>query len=218
MVQKPVKRYSLSRQVADQLEKMIANGTYSIGDRIQTEPELAEMFGVSRNTVRESVKALAAEGILTVKQGDGTYVRANNRFHANMSMKYEQSPLKDILETRNALEIAIAHLASQRRTAADLKQLKTTLEARRQFSETKKENTMVDIRFHMAIAEACHNKILIDLYHSISAYLEDHIASRQANTTLDVASVDGLHDQLFQAIEDRNPDTARSCVQHILEI
>ncbi len=218
MIEKRVKRYSLSKQVADQLGKMIEDGVYAVGEKIPTEPELTEMFRVSRNTLREAVQALTAAGILVVKQGDGTYVRSNNRFHARMSMEYEQISLEDILEARNALEITIAQLAAQRRTDEDLRLIEEALYQRQKQTETAKENTQVDMHFHLTVAKACHNQILTDLYNSISTYTESHIAERQASTTLSTEEIDTLHEKLFLAIRNQEPEAARICTQDILNI
>ena len=218
MIEKRVKRYSLSRQVADQLEKMIEEGVYAVGEKIPTEPELTEMFSVSRNTLREAVQSLTAAGILVVKQGDGTYVRSNNRFHARMSMEYDQVSLEDILEARNALEATIAQLAAQRRTAADLQEIRTALIHRQTQIQTEKENSQADMQFHLAVARSCHNQILNDLYSSISSYTESHIAQRQAQTSMDPAQIDRLHEELFLAIEKGAPEDARICAQNILNI
>ena len=218
MNEKRVKRYSLSQQVANQLEKMIEEGVYGVGDRIPTESELTEMFSVSRNTLREAIQSLTSAGILTVRQGDGTYVRANNRFHAHMSMEYEQVSPENILEARNALEVTIASLTARRRTEEDLKKIEAALALRRNMTESEKENTRIDLQFHLAIAEACHNKILNDLYHSVSTYMESHIAERQAKTSLDPAEIDAMHEQLFLAIRDQNAEKAGICAQNILKI
>ena len=218
MEEKRVKRYPLSRQVSDQLEKMIEDGVYEVGSKIPTEPELMEMFSVSRNTLREAIQSLTSAGILEVKQGDGTYVRSNNRFHAHMSMEYEQVSLKDIRETRNALEVTIAKIAAQRRTDSDLKHIEAALAQRQKLQELEKENTRADMQFHMAIAQACHNKILNDLYKSISSYLESHLAERQAETALNNQEIDALHEKLYLAVRDQAPETASVCAQDILEI
>ena len=218
MTEKKVKRYPLSRQVADQLEKMIADGVYKVGEKIPTEPELTQMFSVSRNTLREAIQSLTSAGILQVKQGDGTYVRSNDRFQANMSKEYARVSLGDILEARNALEATIAHLAAQRRTQEDLAAMKEALERRQQQAESQKEHTRDDIHFHMTIAEACHNQILCDFYGSISRYLETHIAEREAKTSLNALQIDALHEKLYRAIEEGNPQEAHICAQNILKI
>ena len=218
MCKKNITRYSLSKQVADELEKMISQGVYPVGSKIPTEPELTQMFSVSRNTLREAIQSLTSAGILTVKQGDGTYVRSNNRFYAQMSLEYDQVSLENILEVRNALEITIAHLAAQRRTTEDLQTIQQCLTLRQKLRETQKENTHADISFHMAISKSCHNKILQDLYSSISTYLESHIAQRQAATHLNPQQIDELHEKLFLAIQAQNPSEAIICAQNILKI
>ena len=218
MEKKTINRSSLSKQVADQLEQMITDGVYAVGKKIPTEPELTEMFSVSRNTLREAIQSLTSAGILTVKQGDGTYVRSNNRFHAHMSLEYEQVSLEDILVVRNALENTISTLASQHRTEEDLIVIKKALDKRQNQTDGQKENTKADIEFHMAISKACHNKILEDLYSSISTYLEDHITQRQASTKMATEEIDALHEKLFLAIKAKNQDEARNCAEDILKI
>ena len=218
MSNKSVKRYPLSKQVADKLETMIESGEYPVGSRFPTEVELIKMFGVSRNTIREAVQSLASAGVLEVKQGDGTYVKSSNRFNANMSMKYEQVSLEDIKETRNALEVTIASLTAKRRTDEDMENIEAALARRKESKETVKENTLADVNFHMAIAEGCHNQIITDLYKSISSYLERHIAERQAETEMENDDIDLLHEQLCRAIREQNPEVADICARNILKI
>lgn len=213
-----VKRYPLSKQVADKLEAMIAEGEYAVGEKIPTEMELMENFEVSRNTVREAIRALTSAGVLEVKQGDGTYVRSSNRFDANMSLKYAEVSLDDIRETRNALEMTIVNLAAERRTDADMEMITESFHKRSSLKETVKENTLADMEFHMAIAKACHNQILIDLYQSISSYLESHITERQKETSMNMAQIDMLHEKLYLAIKDQKKEAANVCVKNILRI
>lgn len=218
MESRSVKRYPLSKQVSDELERMIEAGEYEVGSKIPTEVVLMDMFNVSRNTIREAIQSLTSAGVLVVKQGDGTYVRSSNRFNANMSMKYDQVSLEDITETRNALEITLAHLACQRRTEEDMEQITSSFLKRKELQETEKENTLADMEFHMAIAQASHNRILIDLYNSISSYMESHIAERQAETDLDSSQIDELHEKLYLAIKAKKTEEAEGYVHEILKI
>ena len=218
MENKSVKRYPLSKQVSDKLEQMIEEGEYKVGEKIPTEVELMDLFQVSRNTIREAIRSLTSAGVLEVKQGDGTYVRSSNRFDANMSMKYAKESLEDIKEARNALEITIAHLAASRRTEEDMEKITERFRKRQILKDTIKENTLADVDFHMAIAEACHNKIVFDLYQSISSYLESHIAERHAETEMDADAIDMLHEELYIAIRDKQPQAATVCAQNILRI
>ena len=213
-----VKRYPLSKQVSDQLEQMIESGQYEVGQRIPTEPELMEMFSVSRNTIREAIKSLTWSGVLEVKQGDGTYVRATNRFHANMKQKYAQVSLEDIAEARNAMEITISYLAALRRTDEDMEKITQAYTRRKGLKDSVKENTEADVDFHMSIAQACQNVILTDLYSSISDYLEDHISKRHMESGLDFNEIDALHEKLYLAVRNKNAPEAAASAQNILKI
>ena len=213
-----LKRESLSKQVSDKLEEMISSGKYNIGDKLPTEPELMEIFQVSRNTIREAIQSLTWSGLLTVKQGDGTYVNASDRFHANMEQKYQEVSLRDIKEARNCIEITIAHLSARRRTPQDVEAIHAMLLKRKALATDSKENTKSDIDFHIAVARACHNAILIDMYESISCYLGNQIAEQNRKSKLTTAEIDDLHEALYRAIEAGEPHRAALSVMKILEI
>lgn len=218
MEQKIIKRYSLSQQVSDKLERMIENGEYKVGDKIPTEVELMSQFDVSRNTIREAIQSLTSAGILVVKQGDGTYVKTTNRFSGCMNLTCEKFSIDDVKETRDALEVTIARLTAERRTSDDMKKIETAFLNRKSLNSTVKENTLADINFHMAIAESCHNKIIYDLYKSISSFIESHISKRHIETNMNEELIDSLHEKLFIAIRDQQADEASICAHDILKI
>ena len=213
-----LQRRSLSRQVSDRLEELISAGTYQVGDRIPTEPELMELFGVSRNTIREAIQSLTWAGLLNVKQGDGTYVCAENRFTANLEQRYQSISLDDIAEARNSIEVTIAHLAAKRRTAQDVAQIQMLLRQRSALASDFREHTKADLDFHLAIARACHNQILIDMYESMAGYMESQIEERSRSSLHSSQEIDLLHEQLFVAIRDGDPKNAAHSVLKILQI
>ena len=213
-----LRRESLSKQVSDRLEEMISSGTYKVGDKIPTEPELVELFGVSRNTIREAIQSLTWAGLLHVKQGDGTYVCAENRFNANMEQKYQEISLPDIAEARNCIEVTIAHLAAKRRTMKDIENIHLLLQRRKALATDVKENTRADLDFHIAIAHACHNQILIDMYESMACYMESQIEERSRTSERSFTEIDLLHEHLFSAIQDGDAEKAAHSVMKILEI
>ena len=215
---KIVRRESLSKQVSDNLEEMISSGVYKVGQKIPPEPELADMFQVSRNTVREAIQSLTWAGLLSVKQGDGTYVCSSNRFRANVEQKCQEVSLGDIKEARNCIEVTIAHLAAQRRTSEDVKIIKDMLTKRKTLETDIKENTQADLDFHIAIAHACHNAILIDMYESISGYLKSQIEEQNRISGFSTSEIDKLHEELFLSIHDGNSEKAVSSVMKILNI
>lgn len=218
MQEKGVKRESLSNQVSKELEKMIENGEYKLGERIPTEPDLMKMFQVSRNTIREAIKGLTLAGLLETKQGNGTFVRSTNRFEANMKQKYETVSIEDIREARNCIEVTIAHLAANRREKEDLNLIEKFFNERKNLKVNVRENTKADIEFHMAIAKSCHNLILIDLYQSISDYLESHITERKLESSLSTEEIDKLHEELYKAIINKDSEAASVAARNILDI
>ena len=215
---KTIKRDSLAKQVSDELEAMIERGEYGVGDKIPTEPDLMEMFHVSRNTIREAIQGLTFAGILETKQGNGTFVQSNNRFQANMSQKYAEVSNDDIREARNSIEVTIAHLAAVRYEDRDHDLIKEAFNRRQNQTTDTKENTKADLDFHMAIAYACHNSILIDLYKSILSYMETQILERNLDTTLSSEEIDHLHKDLYDAVIGRNPEEAVLAAQKIVNI
>lgn len=213
-----LRRESLSKQVSDRLEEMISSGQYRVGDKLPPEPELMALFQVSRNTLREAIQSLTWSGLLSVKQGDGTYVSAADRFHANMEQKYQAVSLRDIKEARDCIEVTIAHLSARQRTEEDVQTIQAMLRKRRALAADEKENTRSDLDFHIAVARACHNTILIDMYESISCYLENQIAERSKASTLPPQEIDALHEALFDAIQAGDSDQAVCSAMQILDI
>lgn len=218
MAKKIIRRESLSKQVSDSLEEMISSGVYPVGEKIPAEPELAEMFQVSRNTIREAIQSLTWAGLLSVKQGDGTYVCSSSRFRANMEQKCQEVSLSDIKEARNCIEVTIAHLAAQRRDQNDLAVIQDMLAKRKTLETDSKENTDADLNFHIAIARACHNVILIDMYESMSDYMKSQIEQQNRASRFTPLEIDKLHEDLFLSIQDGDSEKAVSAVMKILNI
>ena len=215
---KNIKRYSLSRQVADQLEQDIESGKYKIGEKIPTEIELMGTFEVSRNTIREAIQALTSAGILVVKQGDGTYVKSTNRFNACMNTKYEQVSFKDITEARNALELTIVHLAVERRTKKDADHIISAFNRLQSIHTSSQESALDDFEFHKAIAKACHNSIIYDLYMSISSFIQEEISLKQKEAGDYNNLTDHLHEELFNGILEQNYEKADTAIRNLLKI
>ena len=98
------RRSGLVDEVIGQLRTVIAAGEWPVGERIPTEQELVALLGVGRNTVREAVRALSHGGLLDVRQGDGTYVRATSEVSGAIR-RLCGSELHEVLQVRRALEV-----------------------------------------------------------------------------------------------------------------
>jgi DNA-binding FadR family transcriptional regulator len=205
-------------QVIDQLKEQITSGSWQLHGKIPTETVLAEQLGVGRNTVREAVRALTHAGLLDCRQGDGTYVRATSELSGAMARRLRTAEQLEILEVRRALEVEAARLAATRRTDADIVAMETALARREQAWSAGDPDKFVetDLAFHVAVVQATHNRVLIDLYADFSAALRASIAA--AGGTLEQNYIP--HDGIVRAIAAGDATAAEhaghACMEHIL--
>ncbi|MCQ4638154.1 FadR family transcriptional regulator [Anaerovorax odorimutans] len=214
---KPVK-YSFTKQIADEIEEKIRCGEYKVGDRIPPEPELIQAFGVSRNTVRESVQALIHAGILEARQGDGTYVVAKDRLQVDFYGLMGKTEREEVREVRNLLEEYIVSSAALNAEEKDLTYMEKCLLQRNAAVNTVREHTEADVAFHLAIALATHNSLLIHLYKYVSQYFNEFIAENLAAHKDNQEYIDELHSRLFYAIRDKESRTAKEIVSEIINL
>lgn len=212
-----LEKKSLSSQVADKLEEMILNGTYKINDKLPTEPELMEMFQVSRNSIREAIQSLVQVGLLKSKQGIGTFVVAKERLEVEFRNSLKKVKESEVEEVRNFLEEYIIVSAIKNSTEEDIKKIEIVLKNRNNLGNGPKENTEADMNFHMAIALATHNSLLIDLYKYVAKYFQEFIASKiieKENNEI----IDRLHWDLFEAIKNKNVEKAKKAISEIIKL
>ncbi|NGP45282.1 FadR family transcriptional regulator [Bacillaceae bacterium SIJ1] len=192
-------RVSLVEQAALQMEQRIEKGDWQVGDKIPSEPELAEALGVSRNTLREAVRALVHAGLLEAKPGDGTYVMQASVLGAALAKRFQTLPNEEILTTRHMIERESARLAALHHTAEDLAKLYQLL-AQRDQAASFDAFVEADLAFHQGVVRASHQTLFIELYDYIAEHTLTTIAST-SRADREPASTNELHKQLVQAIE-----------------
>lgn len=193
-------RTGLVDQVIAQMRGLVATGEWPVDRRIPTESELVSALGVGRNTVREAVRALAHAGLLEVRQGDGTFVRATSELSGAVR-RLCGSELREILEVRRALEVEGARLAAVRRTDDDLRDLETALHTCNAAIDARDMATVIraDAALHLRLIEAARNPLLIELYRGISEAVRSSVA-----TTYDPDKL-VKHTELLAAVRDGDP-------------
>ncbi|WP_024799782.1 FadR/GntR family transcriptional regulator [Nocardia sp. BMG51109] len=202
----PVRRTSLIAQVTEQLRAEIRSGRWPVGSRIPTEPELTELTGTGRNTVREAVQALVHAGMLERRQGSGTYVIATSDLGGTLTKYFADAVERDILELRQALDTQAARLAAQRRDDSDIAALLRLLEARRQaWDEDDAGAIDADVALHRAIVVASHNAVYLEFYDSLLPVIEEVIRSRTAKSG---DTYHAEHAELVHAVIDGDPERA----------
>ncbi|MEU0986853.1 FadR/GntR family transcriptional regulator [Streptomyces sp. NPDC005953] len=202
------RRSGLTDQVIAQLRHQITSGEWPVGRRIPTEPELVELLGVARNTVREAVRALAHNGLLDIRQGSGTYVLATSELAGVMHRRFAGALPRDIAEVRSTLESSAADRAAQRRTEADLRLLDALLARREEAWATGDAERFVaaDVAFHLAVVSASHNEVLIELYADLGHLLHDWLRADVGRELDPERHVD--HGRLVEAIRAQDGERA----------
>ncbi len=160
MLQPIARPSSLSDEVFRALESRLQSGEFAPGERLPTEKQLSEAFGVSRAVVREAVARLKADGYVETRQGAGAYVAAQPggaSFRLGRGDGFDADGVRQIFELRLLVEVGAAELAARRRTDEDLRALRTELERMGEALERGADASAADDRFHRAIAAATHN-------------------------------------------------------------
>ena len=167
-----IQRKSLADMIAETLKQQITEGTYRAGDKLPTEPGLMKTFGVGRSSVREAVKLLVNMGVVRVQQGSGTFVAVPSN-NDDVNIKMSTADRTELDEVRKILDIAIVEKAVARRTEKDIERMRASLEKRKVNAEKGllEECIEADLNFHIAIADAAHNRILADIYRSAVTHL-----------------------------------------------
>jgi DNA-binding FadR family transcriptional regulator len=171
-----VQRSSLISQVTAALREEITSQRWPVGTRIPTEPELCEMTGTGRNTVREAVQALVHAGMVERRQGSGTFVMTCSDLGGTLGKYFSDARHRDVTELRETLEVTAAALAADRRDDDDIVAMLSALADRNAAwsDETPLADAVrIDARLHRAIVAASHNAIYLEFYDSLLPVIHD---------------------------------------------
>jgi DNA-binding FadR family transcriptional regulator len=218
-LQQPRRASTLATQVADQLREQLASGRWPVGTRIPGEQELAESLGVSRNTIREALRALVHLGLLEARVGDGTYVRVTSELEAVLIRRTATTPPADVLELRAVLEEHAAGLAAERRSESDRVRLRELLAAAREsnHSGSMREVAAADGAFHLAVVRAAGNELLVELYQHLGSALSGLLAALPWDGDVAVEH-DHWHGALVDAIDAGDAVAARYAASMLVRV
>lgn len=212
---------SLAERTADDILSMLnIEKRFSAGDRLPSENELANELGVSRTTLREAVRLLAAHQVLVTERGRGTFVRQD--FHPSdakltlESMTPELIDVRDLFEMRLIFEPEAAYYAAQRATDAELERIRHYAELEEELIAKGEDRAEVEMAFHNSIATATHNSFIGELVPLI--YRSIDRALRLSGDFPDIiANVVEDNRQLIEFLTRRNAEGARSAMRiHII--
>lgn len=218
---KTVRSSRLYEQIVKQIEGSIEKGDLKPGDQLPAERELAIQFGVSRTAVREAVKALHEKGLVEAYPGRGTFITSETsnsiRLTFDRMIKSAQSDgTLHLVEVREILEPEIAALAATRANDESLAELREAFGIMENAKEEPEEFIEADLDFHLALAEAAANPLILSLIDSIVGVLREQ--------RLSIFKVDGgpergqyHHKQILAAIEGHDPAAAREAMREHLK-
>lgn len=217
---KPVKKMKIYEEIIAKVKDMIEDGRLKSGEKLPGERELAEVFHVSRSSVREALRSLESHRYLESRQGDGTYI-ARQPVESLVSplasvILTEKDGQMELFEMRRMIEPQVAFLAAERATPDEILMMEEALELQEEEIAQGGTGTEVDKSFHYLMAKATKNKVFIRIADSIMDLL--------ANSRDEYLQVEGRprksierHRQVLDAIKARDPELAARVMREHLE-
>jgi len=225
---KPVTTTRLYVQIARQIADAVQQEQFKIGDKLPPERTLAEELSVSRASVREALSALEILGIVESRSGNGTFIRRPPTEWTYLGTIFEEFAAREespheVLEARRILEPVVAGIAAERATDEQIRVIEMALRAIEQAIAAGQARTEADTNFHMAIATATGNNVLIRQVQLLVAAMQSQLwTSLNQRTPKDRVLAQKFledHRRIYQAILSRNPSAAIAAMtQHITNV
>jgi GntR family transcriptional repressor for pyruvate dehydrogenase complex len=220
-VYKVIRTSRLYEQIVQQIEDSVLNGSLKPGDQLPAERDLAQRLGVSRTAVREAVKALREKGLVEAYSGRGTFITDGTSQAARQSFDLmvkigQQDGSTHLAELRLILEPGIAALAAARVQEPELVTMREAVATMDRSQRDPAAYIEADLDFHLALAEAAANPLILSLIDSIVGLLREQ--------RIKIFNIEGgpqrgqvHHKRILEAVERRDPEMARGAMRAHLE-
>jgi GntR family transcriptional regulator, transcriptional repressor for pyruvate dehydrogenase complex len=215
-------RRSLSATLVADIERRIKSGVYALGDRMPTEAEIMNEFGVSRTVVREAFSRLMQAGFIVTRHGVGSFVAPSlPEERGFLIAAHDVATLVDViqvLELRISVETECAGLAASRRTDRELQTMKEALAEFEANMNAGLPTVDADFKCHMAIAEATHNPHFYELLRHLGTTVIPRARVNSSQLAMEdkklyLMRVHREHVGIVEAIENRDPESARAAMR-----
>jgi GntR family transcriptional regulator, transcriptional repressor for pyruvate dehydrogenase complex len=220
-VYKTVRTSRLYEQIVQQIEDSVLKGELKPGDQLPAERELAHKFGVSRTAVREAVKTLREKGLVEAYSGRGTFIRNATSQAVRQSLDLmtrigQTDGSAHLAEVRGILEPELAALAAGRIDEQYLLAMREAYEVMERSLRIPDAYIEADLDFHLALAEAAANPLILSLIDSIVGLLREQ---RLRIFYADKGPERGQfhHKRILEAIKQRDPEKARAAMRAHLD-
>jgi GntR family transcriptional repressor for pyruvate dehydrogenase complex len=219
---KPIKKAKVYEEIVAKIKEMVEKGRFKSGDQLQVERELAEVFRVSRSSVREALRSLETQGFIESRQGDGTYIASQPveslvRPLASVILT-EKDDQMELFEMRRMIEPDLAYLAAERATEEEIAMMEKVLALQEEQIARGEFGTDVDRNFHYIMVRAAKNKAILRITDNIIDLLAE---SREQYLQVDGRPQKSIlrHREVLDAIRARDPERAEKCMlEHLVDI
>ncbi len=211
----PIHRTPLIEEVSERLVNFIVQEGLEPGDRLPAERHLSERLGVGRSTIREAVQSLRAIGVVELSQrgmtvGDGNTTVLTRPLSWGLLMNVRSG--QELIDARRVIEIGLAGMAAEHATQEDLAEMERALIDMRATFASVEAFATADLAFHLAVARAAHNFLLLHvidtLQHVIRTWIESVAETRREQEHLWIRE----HRRVFEAIRERRVSDARDAM------
>lgn len=216
-----MRQTKIYEQVVERIRDLIDSGQIRPGDRLPSERNLAEIFKVSRSSLREAIRALQESGVLESRRGDGTYVSLppGSDLLAPFAevMTQQRIRLWQLFQFRQAIEPQIARLAAQERTAGHLEALRHMLDLQEKEINGGEKTGFADLHFHQLIAMATGNPLFVDVVTRAESKLAETRNEPLQTEERQITSLQS-HKTIIECIERQDPDAAEEAMRDHLQL
>ena len=226
MSQTALDKTSISRQIAEQLREAIVSGKFKIGERLPTEDDLAQRYGVSRPSVREALKRLAAQNLVRAKRGPsgGNFVVQPSYEELAESLSGAATLLvgmgalgiDEIIEARRSLQGSCLALAAQNATPEHIRNLETALSHQQDPDISDEAFCQADVAFHRALVDATGNGMLrFVMYTVIEALIP--VTNMVVTVVRQRRDILALHQEMLEHLRVGDADALQQTMDKLLD-
>lgn len=220
----PVKNTRISEEIVSQIKKGILEGILNPGDKLPSERELAELWEVSRVSVREALRTLEKNGLLQIKPGigGGAFIRQIDFETIENTMNdffmFGAVTVDHISQVRLIIEPAAAEIAALTRTEADLDELEQVLKKCNDLINSGNANRNAQISFHRTLAKVSKNPVLIANLNSVLIFLAEELSTFRPSLESFMED-QKFHEKILQSIKDKDGKMTRKYMEeHVVKL
>ena len=218
-----IRPHKIPEEIVQQIKSLIKDGKLQPGQKLPPERTLSDLLGVGRSSLREAINILETLGFVEIKQREGIFIRPVSSPIISDPLKQileeDKNKLYELYELRKDVELSAAYMAAKLRTRIDLANINKFLKRMEEDAQSSYLSLSDDLEFHLAIAQATHNFLRVHILKNIfdlSGDYIDFIRNKLVQEKIHVTLIFEQHKKIFQAIQSRDQDGARSIMNEHL--